>query len=237
MGLNCLYPLTPFSTTQSTVGWIHRCGTSDTKQHLWDLSFLPFWYLCRFWSQSPVDTEGWLYFFFFFSQFQSKNNHFKLAGSPVMANLLSWTCFNLLPSWISFPTVLLSSRRILPWIFITRNLEKCWGWDDFYPFPSRKFLVSLCRSIQSTPELYSPRGIWRTALIKFKKNKILPVTSSPRAWGIVCLTCFKITTQVIFFFQNKEDWLFSVEFINENYSCLNKYNLSINIYFKNYTYI
>ena len=32
---------------------------------------------------------GMTVLFFFFFQFQSKNNHFKVAGSPVIANLLS----------------------------------------------------------------------------------------------------------------------------------------------------
>lgn len=102
MGFNCVCPLVWFSTTQSMVGWIHGCGMSDTKDQLWDLSFLPFWYPHRSWNQFPIDTEGWLFFF----QFQSKNDHLKVIGSLVMTNLQSSTSFNLLLSWISFPRVL-----------------------------------------------------------------------------------------------------------------------------------
>lgn len=106
--------------------------------------------------------------------------------------LFGETSFNLLPSWISFQRVLLSSRRRLLWVFITRSLgEKCWGRRFLNPFPSRKLPGFLC-----IPELYSPRDIQSDGLSKLKKNKVLPITSSLRVWGILLTSDF--------FSQNKD---------------------------------
>ena len=53
-----LFLMNIYSTTRFAVGWIHRCGTVDTKGQLWELNILGFWYLWQVLDPIPCWYQG-----------------------------------------------------------------------------------------------------------------------------------------------------------------------------------